>query len=643
MVERVTEDVFTYMDVPKPPKLAPRIIAVVLIVCLVLLLGQWMQDRLEQQENAMFQKLFLHYQKIGFIGQINNAVMALSVNNNGVAVGAAQELLRTSMNQLKWTQNELLVVEQRRQDVDESDDYSVKEALIAKEIEQIIIYANEALAEAKANNQGGQRLGEISEILLLSSQYNKDEISHYIATLTSDLAGKNQRNQQIGWLVTFIVLLSVLFVSLTSYWRGKKLVDKQFNFINKTNQQLKNEIILRKNTEENITQQAKVYLEQQTKLKSILDSTANSIITTNVDGIIDSFNKAAETMYGYPASLTIDKNIKFVIPESLHIKHDESIQLYKKIGTHEVFGRWRESTGKRVDGSEFPVYLYISKVEGSEPELFIYIIQDITQKKKTDEILQNALTELTQKQAQTEEEERIARHVFENITASNNAIIPEVSSWCEPMGTFSGDMVLSAILPSGGIRILLCDFTGHGLPAALGAVPVSTIHSAVAKKGLPLAILMNELNNKLNELLPTGIFCCIAGIDLDASRTQAQIWNAGLPEVLVVNQTGEITQRIVSNHLPLGVVAYNKNELHCSEIKLGVGDSIYALSDGLTEAENELGDMLGQQRFEQLLMSQTDEHGRLTDIRSSVEKFVGKAAPTDDISLIEIKTLSTIA
>lgn len=92
------------------------------------------------------------------------------------------------------------------------------------------------------------------------------------------------------------------------------------------------------------------------------------------------------------------------------------------------------------------------------------------------------MAELTAKQVELENEEKIARHVFENITASNTDTIPELTSWCQPMKTFSGDRILSAILPSGALRVILCDFTGHGLPAALGAVPVSSIHSAMAKK-----------------------------------------------------------------------------------------------------------------------------------------------------------------
>ncbi|MFW5426664.1 MAG: hypothetical protein ACKE8R_05385, partial [Methylophagaceae bacterium] len=126
----MSEEVSTaQVDVVKLPNLAPRIITVVLIVCLVLLVGQWMQDRLEKQENLVFQKISLHYQQLDFIGQINNAIMVLLVNDSGVETAVAQELLRTSMNQLKRIRGELRVLEQRKQDVEGSDEFSGKAAL----------------------------------------------------------------------------------------------------------------------------------------------------------------------------------------------------------------------------------------------------------------------------------------------------------------------------------------------------------------------------------------------------------------------------------------------------------------------------------------------------------------------------------
>lgn len=618
-------------NVEKLPNLAPRVIVVVSIICLALLLGQMIRDRAEQKELIGFEMIALFYQQLDFSQDINNAIMALSMNESDVAVDAAQSLLRTSMSQLRWTQDSLLILSKER--IDENGADLVKDVTFSQEIDQIILYANEVLAEAEGN--------KVPVPPPYSTQYFHKETLYYISQLTSQLHAENRQKKSTDWWITIITGVLVFIVGLGFYRQGKKLVHRQFNELKNLKSELELESKRTKEHEQQIILESERSQAQKMKISAILNSTVDAIITITADGTVDSFNKAAEKMFGYSADTMIGENIRELMPEPYSSEHDSYLEHYHKTGEKKVIGRIREVLGLRRDGSEFPLNLSVSKVEGSKPMLFTGIVRDITKRKKAEAELEKALIELTQKQTELEEEERIARHVFENITASNNENIPEVSLWCEPMGTFSGDMMLSAVLPSGGIRIILCDFTGHGLPAALGAVPVSTIHSAMAKKGLPLEVLMNELNNKLNELLPTGIFCCIAGIDLDVTRTHAQIWNAGLPEVLVVSQAGDITQRIVSNHLPLGVIAYKDDELSCCDIQLNEGDFIYALSDGLTEAENDAGEMFGQQRLELLLMNKTNEDGRLVEIKNRVEIFVGKAMPTDDISLIEIKTLST--
>jgi serine phosphatase RsbU (regulator of sigma subunit) len=79
--------------------------------------------------------------------------------------------------------------------------------------------------------------------------------------------------------------------------------------------------------------------------------------------------------------------------------------------------------------------------------------------------------------------------------------------------------------------------------------------------------------------------------------------------------------------------------VHTNGIQLVAGDCFYIYSDGLTEAENSEGEMFGQYHFEHLLNTLDDSNGRLEMIKNNVIKFVGDAAATDDVSLLEIKTL----
>jgi PAS domain S-box-containing protein len=361
------------------------------------------------------------------------------------------------------------------------------------------------------------------------------------------------------------------------------------------------------------------------------------VAITDGSGTIVSVNEKFIQISGYTELELLGENHRLLNSGF----HDETffVEMYRTITRGDV---WHgEICNKAKAGHLYWVDTTIVPFmdENNKPKSYIAIRTDITEKKRNLLQLKDALTALRVKQEQLEQEEKIAQHVFSNITASNNDDIDEVSTWCEPMGSFSGDMILSSLLPDGGLRIILCDFTGHGLPAALGAVPVSSIYTAITAKNLPLTVLMDELNNKLNTLLPTDIFCCIAGVDLNSARTHAHVWNAGLPDILLINHDGGIRQRFSSNHLPLGVMPYDQDEMYTYDIELVAGDYLYVYSDGLTEAENTDGEMLGQYRLEQLLKTVSDSKGRLEMIKDNVIKFVGEAVATDDVSLLEIKTL----
>jgi serine phosphatase RsbU (regulator of sigma subunit) len=86
-------------------------------------------------------------------------------------------------------------------------------------------------------------------------------------------------------------------------------------------------------------------------------------------------------------------------------------------------------------------------------------------------------------------------------------------------------------------------------------------------------------------------------------------------------------------------MSYQEEEMHTYDIRLIAGDCFYVYSDGLTEAKNSEGEMFGQYRFEHLLKTLDGSNGRLEMIKNNVVKFVGDTAATDDVCLLEIKTL----
>ncbi|PHS70316.1 MAG: hypothetical protein COB23_04155 [Methylophaga sp.] len=628
----------------KLPNFAPRIVVTILLIWIVIFIGEWLQDKAHQKELLDIQKISLYHQQLEFSGALMNTVMAFRLSDNEIKFDSIQQKLQSVMSHLKWTQDELLELANKESSIVETEVFVTEQKVLAQEIEKIIIFANQMLAtmegeaetetETETETEKRQYIGQLyKKTSPIAQRYQTDNL-HLVTKLIQELHDDSDQEKRISNWVSVITMALILIVSMGIYWPGKRLTHKQFNLVHEANKKLEKENYLRQGAEH-------LALTDKMKLSAVLNSTVDAIITINGEGLVESFNKAAESMFGYPAERVIGSNVKMLMPEPFHSEHDGYLETHLRTGVKAIIGMGREVMAARVDGSEFPIFLSVSKVEIKGDALFTGIIRDITESKKGQKKLHHTLQQLTDKQNQLDQQEKIARHVFEKITSTNSDSIPELAFWNEPMGSFSGDMMLSSVLPDGSLRIVLCDFTGHGLPAALGAMPVSSIHSAIAAKNLPLEVLMDELNDKLGALLPIGFFCCISGIDISKETMQARIWNAGLPDVLLVSQSGKIKQRFSSEHLPIGVAAYAKQELRCEQVAIEAGDCFYASSDGLTEAENKQGEMFGKQKFEQILTVATKGGGRLAGIRETVTSYMDGTPATDDILLIEIKILAT--
>ena len=605
-----------------------------IIIILIILAGQFYQDLHREHQNLDVKRINLHQQQAKLSIEIMNGVLLVGKNLGTVSSDAISSKLQRDVKGLRYSQDQLIDAIRTRALEKDSQTLAKEESDLLQTVDSLLSEINNVLAAIEQETFDSNLTATLyKDIAPIHLEFQRAS-NNFIQKLTEFLREESYKDRTVTWAVSALMSILIIAIAYLFYKLISTLLHREFNLI---------EEMAQSGSEKELeaAHHAQLMSDQQNKMQSILDSTAEAIVTITTTGTIDSFNKAAETMFGYPASYAIGKNVKFLMPEPNASQHDSYLQKFSESGASTIFGRSVEVMAKRIDNTEFPILLSVSLVEGVEPPLFSGIIQDITARKKADTKLQNTLAELTNRQFELKKEEEIARHVFNNLTATNNDVLREVTSWSESVGSFSGDMMLSATLPSGALRILLCDFTGHGLPAALGAVPVSSIHNILAQKGLPLEVLMQELNEKLKELLPIDMFCCITGIDINEERTHASVWNAGLPDVLLIGSTGEIKQRLVSNHLPLGVVSYGADDVSYEQIELEKGDMFYIISDGLTEAESETKEMFGQERFEALLTTPADQDGRMLTIRNQVNSFVGKADPTDDISLVEIKVLGT--
>ena len=242
-----------------------------------------------------------------------------------------------------------------------------------------------------------------------------------------------------------------------------------------------------------------------------------------------------------------------------------------------------------------------------------------------------------------EHEEALAKHVFQQLTVGGDHSLEGVHSWNQPMGSLSGDLVQTVRGPSGQSYVFLGDFTGHGLPAALGALPASSVFLAMAAKGLPVSKIAAELNRKLRQLLPVGYFCCAVLVELSPDRRRIDVWNGGLPPILIRRKGKSDYERVESHSLPLGVAEGPEFDSASRQCTLNPGDRLYIYTDGLTEAENIEGEFWGTERLESFLTRDDLPPLKLPALIEAVLEFVNLAPASDDITVVEIEATPSSA
>ena len=118
------------------------------------------------------------------------------------------------------------------------------------------------------------------------------------------------------------------------------------------------------------------------QIKAILDTTVDAIITISEQGTIQSFNKAAEKIFGYEAEDVIGHNVKLLMPSPYHEEHDGYIHNYVETGHRKIIGIGREVVGRRKDGAVFPMELAVSEIKLDHKRIFTGLVRDISERRQ---------------------------------------------------------------------------------------------------------------------------------------------------------------------------------------------------------------------------------------------------------------------
>jgi PAS domain S-box-containing protein len=188
------------------------------------------------------------------------------------------------------------------------------------------------------------------------------------------------------------------------------------------------------------------------RLRAVVATAVDGIITIGERGVIESANPAAERIFGYSEEELIGRDVSFLMPEPHRSRHGEYLAAYKATGERKIIGIGRELVGRRKDGSEFPLDLSVSESNIEGRRFFTGIVRDITDRKQAEE----QERKLVREQAARVNAERAERSAsvlgdVSNLLSSSlepaetirhiaRFLVPRTADWC----------VIDLVRPSGG-------------------------------------------------------------------------------------------------------------------------------------------------------------------------------------------------
>ena len=227
--------------------------------------------------------------------------------------------------------------------------------------------------------------------------------------------------------------------------------------------------------------------------------------------------------------------------------------------------------------------------------------------------------------------ENIFSHHFQKHLIHSNNIRYHIS----PKSVFHGDVLLTAKGPSGNIYIALGDVTGHGLPAAIGAIPAYQSFRTTAQKGMPVGSIAEEMNKAVCHLLPDNMLLALTLIEYNADANLLNIWSGGMPPMILTNKQGYIKQLIEAQHGPLAMLSELDFSTDVNVVRVEPEDRIYLLTDGVEECRNQENEMFSESRLHALFDGQQTD--MFKHIIEQLDTFSGDSERDDDITLVELK------
>lgn len=139
--------------------------------------------------------------------------------------------------------------------------------------------------------------------------------------------------------------------------------------------------------EQRVADRTRELRQREERLRAILNTVVDAVVTIDGHGIIIGVNPATERMFGYTEGEMLGQNVKMLMPPPYREEHDSYIERFRRTGVAKIIGSGREVQAQRKDGSLFPIELAVSQVD--HMQIFTGVIRDISQRRNLEREILN--------------------------------------------------------------------------------------------------------------------------------------------------------------------------------------------------------------------------------------------------------------
>jgi len=249
--------------------------------------------------------------------------------------------------------------------------------------------------------------------------------------------------------------------------------------------------------------------------------------------------------------------------------------------------------------------------------------------------LLEANKQLTEYQQKNEVEHTFTKDIFDQLIKYKDFQDERINYWLCPSKCFSGDLIsIKRICPE-RLYFMVADATGHGLAASLPTIIVNQVFQSMTGKQFLVSSIAKEINHRLRVDIPSGRFVALAIGMLDMRNKTVEIWNGGLPELIAINNNGEIAHRFESKHVASGILDNNHFDETTDIWQWTEPCELFSHTDGVTDVLDQENKEFGESRvFDVLLQHPPGE--RLAALKAEVINFMDNEQEQDDVSCLSI-------